>query len=122
MALLLDRRDDQITIIEEAVKAAAGNWHNGKEIMALLPDRRGEHVTISDEMMSIVARRFGKDIMAVLLVRQGDQIPVTKVVGAAAGNVWNGKEDLALFLDRCRGQITIMRELDKDKNKLLWPL
>ena len=36
MALLLDRQGDEITITEEVVKAAAGNYRNGEEVMALL--------------------------------------------------------------------------------------
>jgi ankyrin repeat protein len=39
MALLLDRRGDQITITEDVVKAAAGNYESGKEVMALLDQR-----------------------------------------------------------------------------------
>jgi hypothetical protein len=37
MALLLDRRGDQIQITEDVVKTAERNWMNGKkEAMALL--------------------------------------------------------------------------------------
>ena len=39
MALLLDRRGDQIQITEDVVKAAASNIGNGKAVMALLLDR-----------------------------------------------------------------------------------
>ena len=39
MALLLDRRGDDIQITEEVLKAAAGNLTCGYEVMALL-DRR----------------------------------------------------------------------------------
>jgi hypothetical protein len=48
IALLLDQRGDQITITEEVVKAAAGNWENGKEVIALLLDRRGDQITITE--------------------------------------------------------------------------
>ena len=44
MALLLDRRGDQIQITEDVVKAAASNGQNGKEVMALLLDRRGDQI------------------------------------------------------------------------------
>jgi hypothetical protein len=36
MALLLDRRGDQIQITKDVVKAVASNDGNGKEVMALL--------------------------------------------------------------------------------------
>jgi hypothetical protein len=51
MALLLDRRGDQITITKEVVKAAAGNSQSGKEVMALLLDRRGDQVAITEEVV-----------------------------------------------------------------------
>ena len=44
MALLLDRRGDQIQITEDMVKAAASNEFDGKEVMALLLDRRDNQI------------------------------------------------------------------------------
>jgi hypothetical protein len=58
-------------IIEEVVKAAAGNWRNGKEMMALLLGHRGCQIPITEE-----------------------------VVKAAARNLWNVKGVMALLLDR----------------------
>ncbi|KAK2732923.1 hypothetical protein FQN57_002444, partial [Myotisia sp. PD_48] len=73
MALLLDRRGDQVTITEEVVKAAARNW-NGEEIMTLLLDRRGDQVTITEEVVKAAARNWnGEKIMTLLLDRRGDQ-------------------------------------------------
>jgi len=40
MAVLLDKRGDQVQITEDVVKAAAGNERRGKEVMALLLDKR----------------------------------------------------------------------------------
>jgi hypothetical protein len=73
MALLLDRRGDEIIITEEVVKAAAGSYE-GKNVMALLLDRRGDEIIITEE-----------------------------VVKAAAGNEDKGKAVMALLLDRRRG-------------------
>lgn len=39
MILLLNRRGDQITIIEEVVKAAVGNFRNSKKVIVLLLDQ-----------------------------------------------------------------------------------
>ncbi|KAH7112397.1 hypothetical protein EDB81DRAFT_827914, partial [Dactylonectria macrodidyma] len=62
MAILLDRRGDDITITEEVVKAAAGNEWNGKEVMGLLLDRRGDDIPVTEEVVSIIARRFDKEV------------------------------------------------------------
>jgi hypothetical protein len=48
MALLLDRRGEDVVITEEVVKAAASNR---KEVMALLLERRGEDVVITEEVV-----------------------------------------------------------------------
>ncbi|KAK2468826.1 hypothetical protein H9L39_19588 [Fusarium oxysporum f. sp. albedinis] len=103
MALLLDRRGDQVTITEDVVKAAAGNWMSGKEVMALLLDRRGDQVTITEDVVQAAAGNWmsGKEVMALLLDRRGDQVTITEdVVKAAASNRENGREIMALLLDR----------------------
>ena len=53
MALLLDRRGDEITITEDVMKAAAGN---DKKVMRLLLDRRGDEITITEEVVKAAAR------------------------------------------------------------------
>ena len=91
MALLLDRRGDQIQITEDVVKAAASNWGNGKEVMALLLDRRGDQIQITEDVVKAAASNYGngKEVMALLLDRRGDQIQITEdVVKAAASNQW----------------------------------
>ena len=55
MALLLDRRGDQIQITEDVVKAAASNGWNGKEVMALLLDRRGDQIQITEDVVKAAA-------------------------------------------------------------------
>jgi hypothetical protein len=62
-----------VTITEDVVKAAAGNG-NDKEVIELLLDRCGDQVTVTED-----------------------------VVKAAAKNYKNGKEVMALLLDR-RGE------------------
>ena len=76
MALLLDRRGDQIQITEDIVKAAASNWKMGK---------RWWHCCWIDEVIRSRSLRMwsrlqqtigrdGKEVMALLLDRQDDQI------------------------------------------------
>ncbi|KAF6841013.1 ankyrin domain protein [Colletotrichum musicola] len=86
MELLLDRRGDQITITEEVVKAAVGNWQNGEQVIRLLLDRRGDQITITEEVVKAAAgnERNGKEVMELLLDRRGDQITITKEVVKAA--------------------------------------
>jgi hypothetical protein len=67
---------DQITITEEVVKAAAGNYRCGKEVMALLLDRRGDQIAITEEVVKAAAGNYGsgKEVMTLLRARRGDKI------------------------------------------------
>ncbi|KAK4205472.1 hypothetical protein QBC40DRAFT_36074 [Triangularia verruculosa] len=99
-----------------AVKAAAGNHKNSKEVMTLLLDQRGDQINITGEVVKAAAgnRWNGKEVMTLLLDRRGDQITITeKVVKAAAGNSGNGKEVMTLLLDRRGDQINITEEVVK---------
>lgn len=42
MALLLNRRGDEVKITDDVVKAAAGNENSGEDLIRLLFDRRGD--------------------------------------------------------------------------------
>lgn len=44
-----------IAIEEEVVKAAAGNWQSGKEVMALLLEQRGADVVITEKVVKAAA-------------------------------------------------------------------
>jgi hypothetical protein len=70
VALLLDRRGDQIQITEDVVKAAASNWLCGAEVMALLLDRQGDQIQITEESIW----KNEKEVMALLLDLRDDQI------------------------------------------------
>ncbi|KFY32484.1 hypothetical protein V493_00153, partial [Pseudogymnoascus sp. VKM F-4281 (FW-2241)] len=63
-------------ITDDVVKAAAGNWRSGKEVMALLLDRRGDDVHITDDVVKAAAGNWssGKEVMALLLDRRGDDV------------------------------------------------
>jgi hypothetical protein len=75
LALLLDRRGDQIRVTEDIVKAAASNWRNGKDAMALLLDRRGDQIRVTEDIVKAAARNSinGKEVMELLLDRRGDR-------------------------------------------------
>ena len=94
MALLLDRRGDQIQITEDVVKDAAGNSIQGKEVMALLLDRRDDQIQVTERVAEAAARNtgYGKEVMALLLDRRGDQIQITKHVVKAAARICKWKE------------------------------
>ncbi|KAK1987963.1 hypothetical protein LZ30DRAFT_700989 [Colletotrichum cereale] len=65
MPLLLDLKGQ---VSAQVVRTAAGNWKNGKEIMALLLDWRGDQITITEEVVTAAAgNRNGKGIMTLLL-------------------------------------------------------
>ena len=114
MALLLDRRGDEITITEKVVEAAAANRGNGKEAMALLLDRRGDEITITEKVVEAAAGNDGNstEVIALLLNQRGNEITITeKVVKAAAANWRNGSKVIALLLDRRGDAITITNEV-----------
>jgi alkylhydroperoxidase family enzyme len=113
MALLLDRRKDDVPITQEVVVAAAGN-HKGKGIMELLLDKRGDEVQITQEVVVTAAQNKynGKEIMALLLDKRGDKVQITQeVVIAAAQNKHNSKEIMALLLDKRRDEVQITQEV-----------
>ncbi|RBA10996.1 hypothetical protein FPRO05_14321 [Fusarium proliferatum] len=116
IALLLDRRGDEVTITEKVVKAAAANYSHGKEVMELLLNRRGDEVTITEEVVKVAAGNSwnGEEVVALLLDRRGDEVTITEeVVKAAAGNSGTGQEVMALLLDRRGDEVTITEEVVK---------
>ena len=139
MALLLDRRGDEIPITGGVVKAAAENCYKGKDLITLLLDRRGNDIPITEEVvmaavesekvMTLLLDRRGGDIQITeevvkaaagntgsvmkLLLDRRDDIPITEeVVKAAAGNMYHG-EVMTLLLDRRGDDIPITEEVVK---------
>ncbi|KAH6975574.1 vegetative incompatibility protein HET-E-1 [Ilyonectria destructans] len=129
VSVLLDLGGTVTTLVTQA---AAGNWNNGKEVMAQLLDHQGDEITITEEVVTAAAENEydGKEVMALLLDRRGDEITITEeVVKAAAGNEGSGskititeevvsiiaerfdKELMALLLDRRGDQITITEDV-----------
>ncbi|KAK4182058.1 hypothetical protein QBC35DRAFT_468368, partial [Podospora australis] len=107
---------NSMEITEEVVRAAAGNWRNGKEVMTLLLEKRGDDFKITEEVVKAAAGNTGngKEVMALLLEKQGDDIQITEeVVKAAAGNPWNGKEVMALLLEKRGDDFKITEEVVK---------
>ncbi|KAK4220683.1 ankyrin repeat-containing domain protein [Podospora fimiseda] len=59
MALLLEKRGDDVKITEEVVSILAGKF--GKEVMALLLENRGDDVKITEEVVKAAAGNEGCD-------------------------------------------------------------
>jgi hypothetical protein len=113
MALLLDRRGDEVKITEEVVKAAAKNIR--EEVMALLLSQRGDEVKITEEVIKAVAGNAssGKEVMALLLDQRGDEVKITEeVVKAAAGNY--RPKVMALLLSQRGHEVNITEEVLKE--------
>ena len=72
---------DGIQITEEAVKAAAGNWWCGKEVMKLLLSRDGE-IQITEDILKAAAWNCSEEAMQLLLSR--GEIHITEDVLMAA--------------------------------------
>ncbi|KAK4118030.1 ankyrin [Parathielavia appendiculata] len=116
MALLLEKRGDEVKITEEVVKAAAGNRRNGKEVMTLLLEERGDEVGITEEVVKVAAGNGGngREVMALLLEKRGGDVKITEeVVKAAARNVWNGRDVMALLLEERGDEIEITEKVVK---------
>jgi hypothetical protein len=76
-----------IRATEEVVKAAAGNWGSGKEVVMLLLEKRGDEVEITEEVVKAAAGNEGKaeQITTLLIDRRRSDIHITdNVVYAAA--------------------------------------
>jgi proteasome lid subunit RPN8/RPN11 len=102
----------KVKISERVVEAAAGDWQNGKEIIALLLDHPGNEITITEEIVKAAARNLKVEVMALLLDRRGNEITITEeVVKAAAEN--SNEEVMTLLLDRRGNEFTITEEVVK---------
>ncbi len=55
MALLLDRRGDQITITENVPEAAASNKESGQKITALILSRHRDQITFTEDVVKAAA-------------------------------------------------------------------
>ncbi|OCK93014.1 uncharacterized protein K441DRAFT_613744 [Cenococcum geophilum 1.58] len=101
-----------VTVTAGAVKAAAGNTRNGKDIMTLLLNRRGSEVNITEEVVRIVVENKGngKDIMTLLLNRQECKFKITEKVVAQIAKLFN-KEVMMLLLNRRGSEVKITKEV-----------
>ncbi|KAH7372269.1 hypothetical protein BKA66DRAFT_175722 [Pyrenochaeta sp. MPI-SDFR-AT-0127] len=113
IALLHDRREADILMTEDVVKAAVRN-SRGAEVMAYLLARRGADIFITEEVVKAAIQNIrGVEVMTVLLDWRAADIPLTNgVVMEAAGNI-NGPEVIALLLDRRGADISITEETVK---------
>ncbi|OWT42731.1 NACHT domain-containing protein [Pochonia chlamydosporia 170] len=114
LAMLLDRKGEEIKITEKVVMAAAGEKAGGSGVMAMLLDRRGEEIQITEEvvMAALQNRWSGQEILAVLLDRKGQEIETTKtLVTVAAMGSKRGKVILTMLLERRGEEIKITEEV-----------
>jgi ankyrin repeat protein len=56
----------EVAVTKEVVITAAGNWNNGKEIMALLLEQRGSEVEITNEVVAAAANSGQEDALHLL--------------------------------------------------------
>jgi hypothetical protein len=114
--LLLKKRGGNVLIIEEVVKAAAGNKLRGKEVIMLLLKKRGGNVLIIEEVVKAVAgnRQSRKEVIMLLLKERGGNVLITEeVVKAAAGNKQSRKEVIIVLLKERGGNVLIIEEVVK---------
>ncbi|PTB54392.1 hypothetical protein M431DRAFT_17704 [Trichoderma harzianum CBS 226.95] len=101
MALLLDRRGDQIVITEDIMKDAAGSGNN--PVIALLFNRRRDQIVITEDIVKAAASSiFGDGVMALLLDQYGNRITITEdILIAVAENEISGEKIMTVLLNRC---------------------
>ncbi|KAK6814106.1 hypothetical protein RU639_010147 [Aspergillus parasiticus] len=106
-----------IPIIEDVVKAVAGNGYYGHRIMKLLLDQRGESLLISEEVVKAAAENRGlegPEVVEILLQYRGQSLPITeKVIKAAAKNGTYGYQMIQLLLESHDRNIIISEEVMK---------
>ncbi|PWI65028.1 hypothetical protein PCL_07440 [Purpureocillium lilacinum] len=80
MALLFDKRGDQISITEEIVKAVVQNWTNGLELTTLLLERRGAQVILTKDVIQAAAQNWmtGAEIITFLLEWRDIRVDITE--------------------------------------------
>lgn len=108
MALFLDRRQNDVHVTEELVRAASQNKDGGLSILGILFDKRGKIMT-SEDMLVTIAEICNESIMAGILERQ-DVLVTEKMMRAAAANS-NGKSVLALLLNKKGQDIEITEDI-----------
>ncbi|KAH7310162.1 hypothetical protein BKA65DRAFT_559174 [Rhexocercosporidium sp. MPI-PUGE-AT-0058] len=109
-------RDKETRIEEQVVKAAAGNYRNGKEVMKLLLEQRGADVVITEAVVTAAAEnnKSGEKVMKLLLEkRRADMVITEAVFLAAAGNRGNGREVMKLLLEKRGADIVITEAVVK---------
>lgn len=98
MALLLDRRGNEIEITEDIMISAAENKQSGAATVAMLLKRRGGEIKITRELIKSLAQRGSSETMSLLLDKRGGEISITEDDIVAAVN--NDKNMVALLLNR----------------------
>ncbi|RYP05878.1 hypothetical protein DL765_009688 [Monosporascus sp. GIB2] len=91
MEKLLIHYGDEVKIIEKVVKAAAGNWSNGKE--------RGDEAKITEEVLKKAASNEFSGYEVIKLLHQTIGIKVAAGVIEAAAT--SGQEQVLCLLDQC---------------------
>ena len=116
MTLLFDRRGDALSVTKEIVKAAAGNWKIGTEMITLLFNRHGDTLSVTKEIVKAAAGnwKIRTEIMTLLFDRHRDALPITEeVVKAAARNLEIGTEIMTLLFNRRGDALPVTKELIK---------
>ncbi|KAL2834325.1 hypothetical protein BDW59DRAFT_46333 [Aspergillus cavernicola] len=104
--MLDDYGDTQDT--EDAIRLAAGNMIDAKNVMLVLLDRFQGQIQLTEAVFEAAAANeyHGRDVMEVLLDREGNSFLISEaVVRAAVSNYRNGKDLVQLLLSRCQHRL-----------------
>ncbi|UKZ73418.1 hypothetical protein TrVFT333_001065 [Trichoderma virens FT-333] len=96
IALFLGQHGESMPIKEEAFKAAAQNWTNGKEVMTLLCNSQRGQTVITKEIFNAAAHNpiSGKEAMAVLCNWRGGKMTSEERAFQAMAEQWKSIENI----------------------------
>lgn len=85
MDVILNRKGGQVTITEDIIKAAVGNWMSGPEVMEVILGQSGDKVTITEDIVKAADGNWesGAEVMKIVLDRRGPQLIITEAATAA---------------------------------------
>jgi ankyrin repeat protein len=116
VGLLLDYLGEEIKVTEDVVRAAAGSWFLGEDVMRLLLAKRGREVKITEDVVKKAAgnEMAGERVMRLLLVERGNEVKVTEdVVKAAAANTMSGLKLMELLLAERGNEVRVTGDVVK---------
>jgi DNA polymerase III delta prime subunit len=121
MRILLEKGPRGQQISKNVIKAAAGNFGHGKQVMILLLDRHRDQIMITEDVIEAAAENTGngKEVMTVLLDWCKDQfLASAQLISTVIQNF--DRTVVTFLLDRCGDQTLITEDMIKAAAQNYW--